>query len=802
MSGAMTMRRRMIGAVLCAVMATSPAAWGVQTSHWVQTNATDFKAGKFENVVATNLGDLKLSREVKQLLEQDSRVSVVYCLAEAPDGTIYAGTGPQGVLLAVKDGKVSTAATLKEGENIFSVLVDAKGAILVGTGGNHGRVLRIEKPGDEPKEVFAEQDVQYVWALRQTPDGNVYAATGPNGQLFEITPDGKHSVLFDSDENNLLSLISDGKDLLYVGTDPNGLVYRINRKTKESFVLYDANESEVSCLALGADGTLYAGTSDALPEGGPAEEEKVAERAGRPETEGGAVEIPSKTPAEPSPPPVPDPNPPRPNPIPKAAPAEDAKASGGDAKQAGGDAESPDGGDSGKSSSAKHDTAAHDAGAAHDATTMAAGGPVQGEGKGNAIYRIDRDGFVTEVFRENVTIFSMTEHEGTLLVGTGSDGEVYQVSPSAEETVVLAKVDAKQVMTMLVSSSGQVYMGFANTGGIGTMSSGFAKSGTYTSAVLDANQISRFGKVAMTGSLPPGTALTVSTRSGNLSSPDQKGWSEWSEPVPAAQYLDVKAQAARFLQYRLNFSTTDPKTTPVVDQVDVAYEMPNLAPRVSQVKFKSDEDKGAAADSGGPAAGGGEGDSAAPKPRGTGVQTITWEASDPNGDALSYDLYYRRGPRAPWILLKDRVKETTYKWDTHTIADGEYEIKVVASDEAANPLGSGKKGNRVSDPIFVDNTPPTIGDLKWVKAKGAVRIQLRAVDRASTVANVEYAVDSSDHWQAVLPSDNIFDSPEEAVVFTVPDLKPGQHQIAIRATDAHGNQAFESILVTVDEPAR
>jgi hypothetical protein len=295
----------------------------------------------------------------------------------------------------------------------------------------------------------------------------------------------------------------------------------------------------------------------------------------------------------------------------------------------------------------------------------------------------------------------------------------------------------------------------------------------------------------------------VSTRSGNLSSPDQKGWSEWSEPLPAEQYLGVKAPAARFLQYRLNFSTTDPKTTPVIDQVDVAYEMPNLAPRVTQVKFKADEDK-AAADAAAAAAGatpGGDSD-ATPKSRGTGVQTITWEASDPNGDSLLYDLYYRRGPRSPWIMLKDKVKDTTYKWDTRTVGDGEYEIKVVASDELANPVGSGKKGSRVSDPIFVDNTPPTIGDLKWVKAKNAVRVQLRAVDRASTVANVEYAVDSSDHWQAVLPSDNIFDSPEEAVVFTVPDLKPGQHQIAIRATDAHGNQAFESILVTVDEPAR
>src|SRR5881394_1780448 len=79
---------------------------GVGTSHWTQTTEAEFKAGTFHNVVATNLGDLKLSRAVKTLLSQDAHVSSVNALIEAPDGTIYAGTGPEGALLAIKDGKV------------------------------------------------------------------------------------------------------------------------------------------------------------------------------------------------------------------------------------------------------------------------------------------------------------------------------------------------------------------------------------------------------------------------------------------------------------------------------------------------------------------------------------------------------------------------------------------------------------------------------------------------------------------------------------------------------------------------
>ena len=206
-------------------------ALAVKTSHWLHTTESDFKEGTSNGVVASNLGDLKLSRQVKTLLAEDARVSAVFSMAQMPDGTVYAGTGPEGILLAVKDDKVTTAAELGTHINLVSLLVDSKGRLLVGTAGEKGEILRIDKAGDKPQSIFSSAGVQYIWAMTETPDGNLYAATGPNGQLFEIHPDGTSKVLFDSDENNLLSLLSDGKDLLYFGTDPNGLVCRINRKT-------------------------------------------------------------------------------------------------------------------------------------------------------------------------------------------------------------------------------------------------------------------------------------------------------------------------------------------------------------------------------------------------------------------------------------------------------------------------------------------------------------------------------------------------------------------------------------------
>src|SRR5688500_7686008 len=324
--------RGALALLLSAALALPAAAVG--TSNWSHTNEADWKEGTFDNVVATNLGDLKLSRAVKTLLEQDPRVSAVNALAMAPDGTVYAGTGPRGVLLRVKGDAVEEVAKIDDAQ-IFSVLVDAKGDVLLGTGGERGRVLRIAKAGGAPVEVLKAEGVQYVWSIRQTGDGNLYAATGPAGQLFEIKPDGSNRVLLDTDENNLLSLISDGKDLLYAGTDPNGLVYRVNRRTGESFILYDAAETEISSLALDGRGNLYAGTAEARedqPQGVPTT--GASEPAGRPEARGPGAPLPSERPGDPQPPKVPDPTPGQPEPIPKVSRAEPARGSATNAAQA------------------------------------------------------------------------------------------------------------------------------------------------------------------------------------------------------------------------------------------------------------------------------------------------------------------------------------------------------------------------------------------------------------------------------------------------------------------------------------
>jgi hypothetical protein len=802
---------------IAAALFLAAPALAVSTSHWTQTSQDDFKAGTLHNTVATNLGEVKLSRQVKTLLDEDARISMVTSLAQGKDGVIYAGTAPQGILMQIQDDKVSVLATIDDAVSITALVAEPNGGLLIGASGAAGRVLRIDKPGDKPHEIFSQKDVQYIWGLAELPDGIIYAATGPNGQLFAIRTDGTSEEIYKSDENNLTALTTDGKDLLYVGTDPNGLVIRVNRHTKESFVMYNAAEETVTALVLDAQGNLYASTGQTPsgPPQPPGENAQKEDTSGRPQSPA-QTPLPSQPPTPPKKPSPPGPNPGEPAPIPqkpaspRPTPAQSKQPSvmnssqsqpmmlalnmehGGSAEDGPGDQPSAPGVPG--LPEQPSDGGTPDQGIPDKGAAGAKSADGENKPQGNAIYRIDKDGFVNEIFRDQVVIYSMVESGGVLLVGTGDEGEIYQVDPDAQETTVLAKTDAKQVTSLLAAADGRVILGLSNTGAIAAMGKGYAKTGTFTSAVLDATQVSRFGVMQLHGSLPKGTSLTISSRAGNVKDADAQGWSAWSPEADAQEYLRIASQPARFLQYRITFTTQVPETTPVIRDVDVAYQSPHLAPVIKSVKLSDAPPAGGPPVA--PAPGGKPED--APKPQGTGVQTITWDATSPGGDALVFSLYFRVAS-GPWILLKDKLTDTTYNWDTHGVADGRYEIKVSASDALANPVGEGKVSSRVSDPIVVDNTPPIIGDLQTKIAGSTVNIKLRVTDETSTVASMEYSIDSSDVWQTVLPVDKIFDEPDETVAISVANVTPGAHQITLRATDAHGNIALQTVNVTVGE---
>src|SRR5262249_3472719 len=171
-----------------------------------------------------------------------------------------------------------------------------------------------------------------------------------------------------------------------------------------------------------------------------------------------------------------------------------------------------------------------------------------------------------------------------------------------------------------------------------------------------------------------------------------------------------------------------------------------------------------------------------------GVQTFSWKADDPNGDTLSYDVYYHPLGDSRLRLLKKGITDAVLAWDTTTVPNGRYVIKVVASDSPSNPAGMALSGDKESVPFDVDNTPPLV-QVTLVSHSSPAKIHVMVKDDSSIVRKTEYPVDGG-RWQEVHPVDGINDSLQESYEFTVADLTgPGPHVVVVRASDLLGNVA-------------
>jgi hypothetical protein len=187
-----------------------------------------------------------------------------------------------------------------------------------------------------------------------------------------------------------------------------------------------------------------------------------------------------------------------------------------------------------------------------------------------------------------------------------------------------------------------------------------------------------------------------------------------------------------------------------------------------------------------------------------GWQSVLWAAHDDNEDDLKYSVYFRGENEHDWRLLKDNLDQKFYSWDTTTMPDGAYYLKVVASDQASNPPAVALKTERESERFEIDNTPPTIEKLE-ASATGmnadrsmgtSYDFQFVAVDTFSSIERAQYSVDGGD-WVLLMPVGGISDNRTENYSFTVRGLAPGEHTIAVRAYDRFENVAAQKTTIHI-----
>jgi hypothetical protein len=409
----------------------------------------------------------------------------------------------------------------------------------------------------------------------------------------------------------------------------------------------------------------------------------------------------------------------------------------------------------------------------------------------------------------------MFDRNGAVIVGTGNKGKIYRLEGDPLRPTLLGRASAQQITAFHRDSSGRIYYATANPGKLFRLSPDRASRGTYESEPRDAGTVSTWGALSWRGTAADGSRIELFTRSGNTETPDET-WSVWSGSYTRAEGSPIASPKARYLQWRAVL--TGKGDGPVLTSVTVAYLQRNLRPQVRSITIyppgivfqkpftagdpelagfdnqTTPERKNAAAAAASPSTS--TSPSLGRRTYQKGLQTLIWKADDENEDELVYDVLYRREGETAWKPLRRGISETILVWDTNTVPNGTYFIKIVASDSPSNPPGTALAGEMDSATFEVDNTPPQIV-LGGVRVEGGrTVIAFDVKDDHSTIQRVEYSQDGL-KWRSAFPTDGIADSREEHYLLTV-DGELGERGMTLRASDSMDNIA----TTHVDAPPR
>lgn len=605
-----------------------------------------------------------------------------------------------------------------EAAHVWAVVEDRDGNLIAATG-DEGKVYKLT-PDGRASVLFTSEDGQ-VLCLAAAPDGSVYAGTGPAGQVVRIDPTGAAKVLHRSPGTYVWSLAGDAKgEAVYAGTGPKGTVLRLTPDGKVS-TYYATKQEHVLCVAAGPDGRLYAGTDKAglvYRIDGPG---KGFVLYGAPQPEVRSLVVTAD-----------------------AVYAGTSAPSGRRRPGSGGPA--PASGDEGKA-------------------------PASGE---NSVWRVGFDGSVRELFREKAMVLSLLRRGGRLLVGTGMEGQLFEADEATKERTEIARLDHGQVLGLCTRKDGSVVLAAGDPGKLYVLRDGHAARGTVTSEVLDAKMFSRWGALRWHADTPPGTKVTVAVRGGNVAEPDET-WADWSAEQADAEAATVTAPPARYLQYRATLTTADPSVTPALRGLTLRYRNANQAPEVTSLEAPNLD--------------------AAPVENPKRLR-FKWSAADANEDEVTYDVYARKDGWKDWVLLEEDFEKKEYEWDTTAIPSGVYRLKVVAADRRDNAAEDALTHARVSEPFVVSHAPPEV-TLKVTSLEGGVAVlEATATDPLARLTSASFAVDGK-KGANVFPTDGLFDSKRETFRFKAEGLRPGTHVIVLRVRDAAGNVGAGDAVLAV-----
>jgi hypothetical protein len=705
---------------------------------WETSGRAELLKGDARGVSITDTGVLMLAPNFTEVFITEQ--AFIWSSAIDGQGNVYLGTGHDGKVYRVAAGGLGSLLYDAAELDVTALAVGRDGALYAGTSPD-GKVYRISAEGRS--EVYFDPPDKYIWSLAVLSDGGLAVGTGDNGRLYRVAATGARpetSLLISTNQTHVISLAQTVQGDLIAGTDPGGLVLRISADGK-AFALFDAHLREIHALAPAGDGSIYAlalsdAASSGRPQGAPAPAPQSSESVSTPST---SVTI----------------------------------------------------------------TAVDESGAPIQPQASASRSRTDLSNARSAVFRIFPDGAADVVWSSpTVTAFAIAPalQPGSVLIGTADKGRIYSVTNDGRDTLLVQSSEA-QISSFLVRG-GQVYAASSNQGKLLRFGQQLVTEGSYESPVRDAKLTATWGRVFWRGA----GNVELQTRTGNGERPDST-WSEWSNAYRNPDGNQISSPRARFIQWRARLrSVAGSANQTWMEDVSVAYLPRNVAPEVltisslpvgiglqSVVQMQMDPN----VESSGldPSLFGAVAQVPPRRLFQKGARSFQWQAEDRNGDTLEYAIYYRALNESTFRLLKDKLRDNFYTIDGATLADGRYVIKIAASDAADNPVGQALSGERLSEPVDIDNTPPAVRVIgqPQIRTEGLLAV-FEVEDATGKIKRADASMDGAP-WSPIFPDDGIADSGNEKYSLAFSALTPGEHTISLRAFDISGNVGTLSISV-------
>jgi hypothetical protein len=714
---------------LTLLAALTTQLWAAGPQVWTISESQEYLKGELSGLTLDSDGHLGLGRRLRA--HYNSEASFLWSTALGKSGELFLGSGNEGKVFRVAGEKSSLLYDSPELE-VHALAVGPDGRIYAGTSPD-GRVYAIAESGQA--STFFDPEDKYIWDMAFDSRGNLWVATGASGRLYRVDKSGKAQTVFSSPEMHLTALLVVGDDV-YCGSSPNGFLYRIDATGRASALL-DTSFREIVAIAPRARGGVYVAAVEAVRDE-PLRTAPQRTQAGQ-QVEGVAqVTVTEVITAVAQPPGQP------------LAPA------------------------------------------------VAAQAPRPPGFRQGAVIKVAPDGEAETLWASSDDApFALLADDHGLWLGTGSQGRLYRVRDDRTWSLEAA-LSCEQITAIQNRGDGALLLVASNPGKTFLLEQGLNAEGSFISAPHDAGTPALWGQ-ARVSTLPETGAVKLDTRSGNTSIPDTT-WSDWSPLETRSIEGRVVSPPGRYLQARIVLTAKG--SSPVVTSARLAFQQHNQSPRFTSITVHPAGEafqKPVTMGSGeievqGLETRAGQGSDAqrADGPAVTtlgrkiqvpGIQTISWKVEDANKDGLSYDVLYRTEAGTELTVLRKGLTETVVAWDTNTVPDGRYLVKIVASDLPSNPAASARREERESAPFEIDNTPPSV-QLTRVAGK-PWRVSAVVRDERSPIKKFEYALDGGP-WQELFPADGLNDGREERYeIAAAPG--PSVRMVAVRAVDLVGN---------------